>query len=41
MRIQETDGILKESRHTRQPVAPRGNIFTRAWRSLLGLFGIR
>lgn len=40
MRIEETNQILKETRHTRQPVK-RGNIFTRVWRSLLGLFGIR
>ena len=40
MRIEETNQILKETKHTRQPV-PRGNIFIRAWRSLLGLFGMK
>ncbi|HUP44456.1 MAG TPA: hypothetical protein VM779_02980 [Thermoanaerobaculia bacterium] len=40
MRIEETNQILKETRHTREPVK-RGNIISRAWRSLLGLLGIR
>ena len=40
MRIEETNHILKETRHTRHPVS-RGNIFTRAWRTLLGLFGVK
>lgn len=40
MRIQETDQILKETRHTRKPVQQPG-VWKRAWRALLGLFGIR
>jgi hypothetical protein len=41
MRIEETNQILKETKHSRTAVPPRGNVFTRAWRSLLGLFGIK
>ena len=41
MRIQETDRILKEAKHARKPVKqPRPGLFTRAWRSFLGLFGV-
>lgn len=41
MRIQETDQILKEARYARKgKPQPKPGLFTRAWRSLLGLFGI-
>ena len=40
MRIQETNEILKETAHTRKPVEHPG-MLRRAWRSLLGLFGIK
>ena len=40
MRIQETNEILKESAYGRKPVEHPG-MLRRAWRSLLGLFGIR
>lgn len=41
MRIQETDRILKESRVARHGAAvhrEEGNIVSRAWRKLVGLF---
>ena len=42
MRIQETDSILKESRVARKHAnAHQPGILGRAWRSLLGLFGIK
>jgi len=41
MRIQETDQILKEARYARKAKQPKPGMFTRAWRSFLGIFGIR
>ena len=41
MRIQETDAILKESRHSRKRVQPRAGFFARAWRAILAMIGVR
>ena len=39
MRIQETNEILKESRHSRQPVKQQHEgVLTRAWRMFSSMF---